>query len=68
MDRCLDALARLSEGNEVTYTSDMFARITFKGGHDETLVNARKVVAVACEAFADFGYQPGPLHGTPKSA
>ena len=40
----------------MTYTSDMHARITFKGGHDETLVNVRKVVAVACEAFADFGY------------
>jgi hypothetical protein len=68
MDRCLEAFARLSEGNEVAHTSDMHARITFKGSHDETLVAARKVVAVACEVLADFGYQPGPLHGTPKSA
>jgi hypothetical protein len=68
MDRCLETLAQPSEGHEVTYTSDMHARLTFKGDHDETLAAARKVVTTACEALADFGYQPGPLHGTPKSA
>jgi hypothetical protein len=68
MDRCLQAAARLSDRNEVTHTSDMHARIAFKGSHDEALVTARKVVAAICEALANFGYQPGPLHGTSKSA
>ncbi|WP_338830435.1 hypothetical protein [Bradyrhizobium sp. 27S5] len=68
MDRCLEALAQHPEGNEVTYTSDMHARFTFTSDHDEALAAARKVVTFACEALADFGYQPGPLHGTPKSA
>jgi hypothetical protein len=67
MDRCLEA-ARFYEVNEVTHTSDMHARITFKGSHDEALGTARKVITVACEVLAGLGYQPGPLHGTSKSA
>jgi hypothetical protein len=68
MDRCLEAVASMSEGKEVTYTSVMHARLTFDGSHDEAMMAARKAIAVACEALAGFGYQPGPLHGIPKLA
>jgi Trypsin-like peptidase domain len=68
MERCLEAVARLPESNEVTHTSDMHARITFKGDQDKTLMTARNVVAVACEVLANFGYQAGPLHGMKKLA
>ena len=68
MDQCVEAIARLSEKKEVTFTNDTHARITFQDAQEEALVAARKVVTVACEALADFGYQPGPLHGTPKHA
>jgi hypothetical protein len=63
LDPCLEALARLSEKIEVTYTNNMHARITFGDDHNDALVVARKAVTVACETFAGFGYEPARYTG-----
>jgi Trypsin-like peptidase domain len=70
MGLCLEAVARAAEKKpkEVTRTSDMHARITFEGSHDEAVVLARKAIAAACDSMVAFGYKMGPLHATQMPA
>jgi hypothetical protein len=68
MNEGLKAIARCSHSKqrEVQKTSEMHARITFEGDHDEARAIAREAVAAACAAMSALGYKSGALHATPK--
>jgi isopropylmalate/homocitrate/citramalate synthase len=65
MSEGLQAVARAADGKQrdVLRTSDMHARITFEGDHDEALSIARRAVATACATMTALGYKPGVRHG-----
>jgi hypothetical protein len=70
MNEGLQSIARASHDKQkdVARTSDMHARITFEGDHDEALAVAREAVTAACAAMSALGYKPGALHAKQKSS
>lgn len=68
MSEGLQAVARAANRKEkgVLRTSDMHARITFEGDHDEALSIARRAVATACASMTALGYKSGVRRGADK--
>jgi hypothetical protein len=64
MNEGLSAVARAADGKQkdVSRSSDMHARITFEGDHDQVMAIARRAVASACASMEALGYKPGGQH------
>jgi hypothetical protein len=64
MSAGLLAIAQAAEGKQkdVSQSSNMHARITFEGDHNQVVAIARKAVAAACVSLAALGYKPGGRH------
>jgi hypothetical protein len=64
MSEGLLAIARAADGKQkdVSKSSNMHARITFEGDHDQAVAIADRAVAAACASMAALGYKPGARH------
>jgi hypothetical protein len=64
MNAGLLAIARAADGKQkdVSKSSNMHARVTFEGDHDQAVAIARRAVAAACGSMAALGYKPGVPH------
>jgi hypothetical protein len=69
MSEGLLAIARAADGKQknVSKSSNMHARITFEGDHEQAVAIARRAVAAACASMAALGYKPGALHPSPAA-